>query len=530
MTKEIKEKIDYLQAPGLDPINEFRKHFKELEVHIRDVQKELEDLQNLSTRLLDVGVAISSEIDLFSLLTRIIDEAKSLLKAQKGTLYLVDKETDELYFHVVDSKQLKEIRLPINDKSIAGYVALECVPLNIGDVYVIPEDEPYSFNKSIDKKTGLRTRSMLTVPMVGHDGTVSGAVQLINKVDDWQVVPFSVRDQKILMSLASQAAVAIENATLYKEVADLFDSVVRFSASAIDERDPATAGHSRRVALYAAALARELGCFTDDELKELEYAAWLHDVGKIGVRENILTKENKLFPDELEKVRERFEGIKLSVVSSSLVKMSKAGKKNDSAGYIEKLEKRMKECIEEVGDDFTFIERINKPGFLSPEEKNHLERIGRKTFKNALGRRRKYLYAEEMRKLRVPRGNLTVSERKIMNAHVESSYKILSSIPFSRRLKRVPEIAVMHHERLDGSGYPKGLKGDEISLQGRILGLVDVYDALTAQDRPYKPAIPVARSLKILEEEVKAGRLDKKVLDTFVKKKVYTLKDPGAKH
>lgn len=516
-----------MKAPGHDPIAEFRKHFKELEHHMREVQKELEDLQNLSTRLLDVGVAISSEIDLFSLLSRIIDEAKNLLKAQKGTLYLVDKETNEIYFHVVESENLKEIRLPINEKSIAGYVTLMGVPLNIGDVYTIPEEEPYSFNKSIDRKTGLRTRSMLTVPMIGHDGTVSGAVQLLNKVDDYQVVPFSVRDEKILMSLASQAAVAIENATLYKEIADLFESVVRFSASAIDERDPATAGHSRRVAMYALALAKALDCFSEEEIEELEYAAWMHDVGKIGVRENILMKENKLFPDEFEKIRERFEGIKLSIISTNLNMMNKAGDKKNIAGFVDSVEEKIKEKITEVEDDFRFIERINKPGFLSPEEKNHLERIGKKTFKTAAGKRRKYLYAEEMKKLRVPRGNLTESERKVMNAHVESSFKILSRIPFSRRLKNVPGIAVLHHERLDGSGYPKGLKDDQINMQGRILALVDVYDALTAQDRPYKPAIPVERSLKILEEEVNAGRLDRKVFDTFVNEKIYELEDPG---
>jgi len=508
-------------------IGEFRQQFYSLESHFRKVQAELEELQTLSTKLLDVGVAISSEINLYNLLTRIIEEAKGLLRAQNGTLYLVDHETGELYFHVVDVEQLKEIRMPINNKSISGYVALTGKPLNIRDVYEIPKSKPYTFNRSIDRKTGLRTRSMLTVPMLNHDGVVTGTVQLINKMEGNSAVPFSARDDRILMALASQAAVAIENAHLYKEIADLFESVVHFSASAIDERDPATAGHSRRVAMYALATAKALDKFDDDELRELEYAAWLHDVGKIGVREHILNKENKLYPRELDMLRERFEAARLSHKAAYVEKIASLAAKGAPAEKISKLEQQLDDKLKQLSEDMAFIEEVNRPGYTSDEKKKRIDRIARMSFVDSLGNRRRLLTGEEARALKVTRGNLTDAERKIMNAHVTSTYKVLRQIPFSQRLKRVPEIASCHHERLDGSGYPNGLKGKQVTLQSKILALVDVYDALTAQDRPYKPAMPVQKALGIIEEEVNAGRLDKDVYKAFLKHKVYELEDPG---
>ena len=505
-------------APG-----ELRDHYH----YSRKVQEEMEELQNLSSKLLDVGVAISSEINLYALLTRIIDEAKGLLKAQNGTLYLVDPDKRELYFHVVDVEQLKEVRIPIDNKSIAGYVALTGENLNHEDVYKIPKTKPYKFNKSIDLKTGLRTISMLTVPMQNHEGVITGAVQLINKMDGGEVAPFSQRDAHILKSLASQAAVAIENAQLYKEIADLFASLVRFSASAIDERDPATAGHSRRVAMYALETARAMKCFSQDELMELEYAAWLHDVGKIGVREHILNKENKLYPDELEKIRERFETAKLSFkveFAGSGVAKKKRAAGNDTGTPVTGLESGLKA----LEDDFLFVKHSNRPGFMTGEDCRRVDAIAAKTFADAAGVRRPLLTASEAAALKIVRGNLTDKERDIMNAHVNSTFKVLSRIPFSKRLRNVPAIAANHHERLDGSGYPNGLKGDSVLLQSRILAIVDVYDALTAQDRPYKPAMPVERALKILQEEVGAGKLDGKILQVFVDNKIYALKDPGS--
>jgi HD-GYP domain-containing protein (c-di-GMP phosphodiesterase class II) len=499
-------------SPASGALDEFRDRFASLEAHMHEVQVELEELQTLTTKLLDVGVAISSEIDLYSLLTRIIEEAKGLLKADKGTLYLVDRDKNELYFHVTDADILKEIRMKIDHSSIAGYVAHTSDSLNIKDVYKIGKREPYKFNKNIDIKTGYRTQSVLTVPMLNHEGDVTGAVQLINKIRDGKVIPFSQRDQRILLSLASQAAVAIENAQLYKEIADLFSAFVRYSASAIDERDPATAGHSRRVAMYAVATARCMKCFSEDEIREIEYAAWLHDVGKIGVREHILIKENKLYTEEMAKIRERFETIKIAAKIKSVERHE---------------DELLKTAIAEIDADLAFIERINRPGFMSQEDIDRIDATARKTFEDAHCAAHPYLSAKEAETLKIRRGNLTEEEREDMNAHVLSSHKILSQIPFTRRLRHVPEFASVHHERLDGSGYPHGLKTAQIPLQGKILALVDVYDALTAQDRPYKPAIPVEKSLKILDEEVKIGHMDKKVFDVFVKNKIYDIEDPG---
>ncbi len=518
-TQNIEENTDRLKS--------FARKFRGAGAATPEVQRELEELQNLTSKLLDVGVAISSEIDLYALLVRIIDEAKRLLHADRGTLYLVDQEKNELYFHVTDDKQIKEIRLPINKQSIAGYVALTGKQLNIKDVYRIPESRPYTFNKSVDRKSGYRTRSMLTVPMVNHQGEVTGAVQLINKMRDGEVTAFSERDRHILMSLASQAAVSIENAQLYKEVADLFDAFVRYSASAIDERDPATAGHSRRVAMYATALARAMGCFSEQEVKELEYAAWLHDVGKIGVREHILIKENKLFPNQRAQVCERFQAIKLSIQKQSLEQKIRLMETDASPERIRALDEKAEQEIRETQDELDFVLRIDKPGFMNDEDMKRVDRIARRRFAAADGTRQPWLTAQEKAALKVRRGNLTEAERKIMNAHVESTYKILSQIPFTRRLRRVPEIAASHHEKLDGSGYPHKLRASKIPVQARILALVDIYDALTAQDRPYKPAMPVEKSLDILRFEVKDGHLDPEIFNAFLDNKIYLLEDPG---
>lgn len=501
---------------------------KNMNTQTQDMQRELDELQTLTSKLLDVGVAISSEIDLYSLLVRIIDEAKRLLHADRGTLYLVDHDKNELYFHVTDDRQIKEIRLPVNKKSIAGYVALTSKQLNINDVYTIPESKPYFFNKNVDRKSGYRTQSMLTVPMVNHQGDVTGAVQLINKTLDGAVVPFSERDRHILMSLASQAAVAIENAQLYKEVADLFDAFVRYSASAIDERDPATAGHSRRVAMYATALAHAMGIFSNQEIKELEYAAWLHDVGKIGVREHILIKENKLYPHQLAQVRERFEAIKLSLQKAALEEKIKLFEKAASRDRMQALEEKCIAKIQQAHSDLEFILKIDKPGFMNEEDMKRVDVIARRRYTDSAGIRQPWLTTQEKHALKVRRGNLTETERKIMNAHVESTYKILSQIPFTRRLKDVPHIAASHHEKLDGSGYPHRLLADKIPVQARILALVDIYDALTAQDRPYKPAMPVDKALEILRFEVKDGHLDPAIFDVFLNNEIYKLEDPGA--
>ncbi|MFA6451555.1 MAG: HD domain-containing phosphohydrolase [bacterium] len=508
-----------------------RRKVSTIEDHLRPVQSdldqsELEELQTLTTKLLDVGVAISSEINLYALLVRIIEEAKGLLHAEKGTLYLVDPDKNELYFHVVDVDMLKEVRIPINHKSIAGYVALKSEPLNLEDAHKIEKTCPYKFNKEIDKKTGYRTQSVLTVPMINNHGETTGAVQLINKMKTGKVITFSDRDQKILISLASQAAVAIDNAQLYKEVGDLLNAFVRYSSSAIDERDPATAGHSRRVAMYAVTTARVMNCFSEDQLKELEFAAWLHDVGKIGVREHILTKENRLYPEEMAKIHERFRCIKLAAEVLCLKQQAGLSQKGCVAQ-----KNKILECFDnsksEIDADLALIERVNKAGFVPPEDQARIDEIARKTYADADGNVNCYLNEKEASALKITRGNLTDRERVAMNAHVDSTLNILSKIPFTRRLSQVPDIASCHHEKLDGSGYPKRLKAAAIPLQAKILALVDIYDALTAQDRPYKPAIPVGRSLKILQEEVEAGRLDKTVFNAFVDNEVYTLEDPG---
>lgn len=486
----------------------------------------IKEQENIQNKLLNIGIAISAERDLQKLLNLIISELKKLVSADTGTLYLIDHKKNELYFHVTDKETLKEIRLPIDKNSIAGYSALTSEILNIEDVYEIPPDIPYKFNKEIDIKTGYRTKSMLVVPMINHKETTIGVIQLINKMENKVVIPFNEDDLKILRSLASQAAVCIENAQLYKDIENLFDAFVKYSASAIDARDPATAGHSRRVAMYATATAKALG-LSDKDIKEIYFAAWLHDIGKIGVKEYVLTKENKLSNEELETIKTRFKVIEEIMEKNylkSLVDYLIIHGKDNFNEFKNQQEEIYLKNLNILNEELNFILSKNKPGVMKDEDVERLNYIYSKKIKDK-DVEIPYLTDKEFKFLKVRKGNLTDEERKNIESHVLYTYDILSSIPWTDDLKNVTEYAASHHEKLNGTGYGKGLKGDEIPLGARILALVDIYEALTAQDRPYKPAMPTDKALRILEEEVKAGHLDKVVFEKFVENKIFELKE-----
>ncbi|MGD9581473.1 MAG: GAF and HD-GYP domain-containing protein [Vampirovibrionia bacterium] len=464
----------------------------------------------------DIVIRLASEHNIDKLLILILKELRDFTRADAGSLYI--REGNMITFKVTQNdtleatprskfeyqKKFKSFSLPINEKSLAGLSAYRKETFNIPDVPKSPYHSP-----DMDKKFGYPIISMLVVPMLNHSGDLVGILQLMNSKHDKEFVPFDTSLIPQVEGLANQAAVVLDNLRLYNELDNLFDSLVKYSAKAIDARDPATAGHSERVAQYAVEVGKEFNCFNSDELMELRYAAFFHDIGKIGVRENVLTKENKLSKDQVETIKERFNLIKQFLMTEKV-------KHNWD-------DEKLNEKISDVDKDLEDILEFNKPGFMSDEKMEKLNNIYRKTFINIDGKPRKYLRPHEYDNLRIKKGNLNVNERINIESHPVHSFRILSQIPFPENLKRIPEIASKHHEKLDGSGYPNGCTAEDIPLQAKILAVVDVYDALVAQDRPYKKPMSKEKALSILDAEVEANHFCPDVVKTL--KEVLEKKD-----
>lgn len=499
------------------------------------------DLEEKIRKLNAIGIALSSEHDLKKLLELIVTEARNFTRADGGSLYII--ENNKLNFIVAQTASLekrgdhkhyfKSSTLPLSRESIAGYVAITGETLNIPDVYQIPPTVAYRFNRLFDQKTGYRSKSMLVVPMRDHHDEIIGVLQLINSLDDQgYVVPFDEEYKTLIQSLASQAAVAIRNAKLIEEIKNLFRSLVRYSAKAIDARSPHTAGHSGRVAKYSVRIARAINeakegrlgkiYFSPEEIEELRMAAWLHDIGKIGVRESVLEKVTKLNSDQIKTIEERFETIKNWVKNKYLEKklcITLNGK--NSKGDLEKLDQQLQSKLKEIDESLAFIKKINEPGFLTENDRKRLQQIAEQSYANSKGERRYFLTPQEYESLSIVRGNLTENEYKEVQSHVEHTLSILNKIPFTRDLQNIPKYAAAHHEYLDGSGYPRGLKGDEIPIQARIMCIADIYDALSSPDRPYKRALPLEKTLEILRQEAQKGKLDADIVELFIQKKLY---------
>jgi len=494
-----------------------------------------ERLKDLIRRLNQIGIALSSETHLPSLLELLVREVRRFTRADAGSLYF--KVGNQLQFQVAQNDTLtaREVTaagafrpypIPLDKTSIAGYVATTGEILNIPDVYQIPAEAEFRFNPAFDERNDYQTRSMLALPMWNRENEIIGVLQLINALDEKEsVTGFDSDHVELVASLASQAAVAIQNARLIGAIHDVFAALVRYSASAIDARSPHTAGHSRRVATYSLRLARAVNdeqggpfadiFFNDKELEELNYAAWLHDIGKIGVREELLDKVGRLGRVAIDLIANRFETIKLAIVYENHQKREQHGRA--PANPVTDTKRR----LEEVDEDLEFIRRMNESKLITPEQIERLRLIQGKTFRDAQSQIRPYLTDEEARPLSMPEGNLTSEEYEEVRGHVLHTLNIINKIPFGKDLERIPLIAAAHHEKLDGSGYPLGLKAPDIMIQARILGVADVYDALTATDRPYRGAMPVEEALKILMREAETGKLDRDLVQLFVTKKLY---------
>ena len=474
---------------------------------ITRLERELEAQRDEFRAVSGLGMKLARALDPGALLPAIVGEARELTRSEAGSLYV--RKADRLVFEVAQNdaldhaadgqvQDLPKIELPLDATSLAGLAAAERRVLNIPDVR-----EHASHSRASKDRFHYEVVSMLVVPMVDHRNDVLGVLQLMNAKDGaGRVAPYSLQQAYLCEVLASHAATALEIARLYTELNDVFDSLVRYSAAAIDARDPCTAGHSSRVGSYAVQVAREMGRFSDDELREIRFAGIFHDVGKIGVRECVLTKVDKLAPEGLEIIGTRFQA-----ACESLFRRGGTGCEPD--------DERAVAMAAELASDLEFVRRVSVPSWLEDADLDRLDAIARRRWTDWRGVEHELLTHAELESLSVRKGNLTPSERREIQNHARMSEAFLEQIPFSKSLALVPRIAGAHHEKMDGSGYPRGLKGEEILLQARIITVVDVFDALTAEDRPYKRPMTPAKALTVIDHEAEAGAYDLEVVATL---------------
>jgi len=510
--------------------------------------------------LVETARALASERDIKKLLSLILQKCRQVTGADAGSVYVVEEEggsqaeykpAPKKFLHFMLSQNdsvkvdFKDRIMDIDDKSIVGQAVLSKQPINIADLTKLeatPQTRTLRHNRSFDDTTGYRARSMLTVPMLSADREVIGVVQLINKrrepgqplsADD-DVEAFDQRSEELALAWVAMAGIRLENALLYDEIRTMFEGFVEASVTAIESRDPTTSGHSRRVATMSVELAKKVDAvadgplagvhFTPINLQQLEYAGVLHDFGKVGVRERVLVKAKKLYEEDLRNIKLRFAYIKKVLEAEHAERKLRVALelgKSDLAARLAGIDAELGRKMDEVDDALSFVARVNEPTVLEQGGFERLVEIARLVYMAPDGELRPYLEAEEVAALQVRRGSLTEVERVEIERHVVHTTKFLQEIPWGRRYADVPRIAAAHHEYLNGSGYPNRLPGKDIPVESRIMTIADIFDALTASDRPYKKAVPIDRALSIIESEVKAGKCDPELFRVFVGGEVY---------
>jgi HD-GYP domain-containing protein (c-di-GMP phosphodiesterase class II) len=510
-----------------------------------------------------VGVALSTERDLPTLLTMILEQARRLSSADAGSLYLVERGPSAeggdavLRFKLSQNFTLpdlpfSEFTVPLDASSIAGAAAVSGEAINFEDAYALGPGDRFTFNRSFDEKFGYRTKSMVTIPMRTHRDEIVGVLQLINRKRsaaarlatpadvEREVLPFDAHAVALISGLASQAAVAIENGRLYEDIERLFEGFVMASVTAIESRDPTTSGHSSRVATFTTGLAVAVDRvdsgpygrvrFSREEMRELRYASLLHDFGKVGVREQVLVKQKKLYPSDLAIIRHRFQFLlqraDLQYERERAQYLWEHGRLNYEEA-LQRLDHARDESREQLQRFLDAIVRANEPTILPEGSFEALSEINERLFVDFDGTEKPLLSDDELRYLMINRGNLDPRERREIESHVTHTYRFLEQIPWTRELKGIPLIAWGHHEKLDGSGYPRGVESAAIPVQTRMMTISDIYDALTATDRPYKRAVTAERALDILRDEAKEGHVDTVLLTAFVEAKVFAAVQPA---
>lgn len=518
-----------------------------------DLRDNARDLIEESDQLLQIGVALSAERDIDALERLIVRKARELTNADSGSLFLITEQDGEkkLRFAVAQTGPADEGKhlgamIPLSRGSISGYVAITGEVLRLPDAYLIGTEREYRFNDSFDKNNNYRTKSVLCVPMRNYLGEIVGVIQLINHKPDFDLVlespakteeivtEFTDHHEHVLLSLCSQAGVAIDNKQLVDSIQNLFEQFVKASVKAIEARDPATQGHSSRVAELTVAQAETLNTietgptaqlkFTPDQIREMRYAALLHDFGKVAVPEYIFAKAKKLPDGKLDMIRLRcllaIEQLQMRAAARKL-QLYKLGMTADSEEMV-RIDETTANAVKELTELMQQVETANEPRVVAESVSDALEALLKRNYL-VLGEEHPLLEPAEYEYLKIPRGSLSAEERQKMEQHVTQSFRFLREIPWAATpWQKVAELAYGHHEHLDGTGYPRGLRGEEIVPQVRMITISDVFDALTASDRPYKPAMSIERALDILTKEfAERGKIDPQLLDVFITKKVY---------
>jgi HD-GYP domain-containing protein (c-di-GMP phosphodiesterase class II) len=518
-----------------------------------------------------VGMALSQTRDVEHLLALILRKAREITGADAGSLYLAERaggnlkgsspeiqnggeHTRRLRFRLTQNDSVQfpytEHTLPLTESSMAGYCALHGEVIELADAYRIPKSRPFHFNSSFDEQAGYRTRSLITLPMKNGKGEVLGVLQLINckrhaqaRLPDANAVrrhvhAFPERAVRLGLSLASQAAVAYENSQLYRDIENLFDGFVKASVKAIEQRDPTTSGHSQRVSEMTLALAEAVDRerqgpyadlhFSQEQIRELRYAALLHDFGKVGVREEVLIKAKKLYPLQFSRLLDRFDYIRRDMearIAEQKVELllGHFQKEAEARARLKALDGEARRLLGDLGRYVEFITRANEPTILPSSEFGLLAEISQKSYRDPRGVERPYLTSEEVKYLSIPRGSLDKNERLQIESHVTHSFNFLAQIPWTPEYRGIPEIARAHHEKLNGTGYPVGLTAREIPVQAKMMTICDIFDALSASDRPYKRAVPADRALEILKLSVRNEEIDAELFRLFLEAQVYRL-------
>ncbi len=522
-----------------------------------DIQFYINHLEKQVKNLAEIGLSLSKEKDMNVLLENILLEAKRITNADGGTLYMKTDDnrlrfeimmTDSLKFHMGGTSGQDIPFYPVklyeddgkpNKHMISAYVGLTGETVNIPDAYKAKGFD-FSGTKAFDEKTGYRSKSFLTVPLKNHEDEIIGVVQLLNAKDKKtdESIPFSTEVQDIVEALSSQAAVAITNKNLIRDLEILFESFIKLIASAIDAKSPYTGGHCSRVPEITMMLAEAVNesknehfkdiHFTDKQMYELKIAAWLHDCGKVATPEYVVDKATKLetIYDRVHTVSTRFEVLKRDQEIKFLKQQLKVEKDSslselETKNALKDIRKKYREKITQMDDDLDFVKTTNVGGeFMSGYKKDRVKKIANYRWKDN-GESKNFLSDDEVKNLCIAKGTLTAEERKIINDHIVHTIDMLQQLPYPNHLKNVPEFAGGHHEKLDGTGYPMGLTKDEMSIQAKAMAIADVFEALTARDRPYKEGKALSMAMRIMGFMKNDAHVDPFLFELFVKEKIY---------
>jgi len=521
------------------------------------VKTYIKDLEQQILNLSNIGLALSKEKDMNRLLEMILLEAKRIANSDGGTLYMMTDDgrlrfeimmTDSLDFHMGGTSGKDIPFYPVklytdegepNKSMIAAYVGLTGETVNITDAYKAKGFD-FSGTKMFDEKTNYRSKSFLTVPLKNHEDEIIGVLQLLNAQHhkSKNIISFTSEIQKMVEALASQAAVAITNKNLIKDLENLFESFIKLIASAIDAKSPYTGGHCARVPEITMMLAEAVQqtkdgpfadvAFSEKEMYELKIAAWLHDCGKVATPEFVVDKSTKLetIYDRVHELEARFGILRRDEEIKRLKKELKFERDDslpleEKAERVKDLQRGYRKTLRHLKSDLEFVKESNVGGeFMSGDKKDRVHQIANYRWKPN-GKVENFLSENEVYNLTIPRGTLTPEERKVINDHIVVTINMLEELPYPKHLQNVPEFAGGHHEKLDGTGYPMGLMKDEMTVQARIMAIADIFEALTAKDRPYKKGKTLSQAMRILGFMKNDAHIDVDLFDIFVKEKIY---------